>query len=119
MPLTYFARNLLKPFRCQSLKFLFQTKSSIQVVSFSVHTMSSSPKKDFQRLPTHVLPINYDITLKPDLVKFTFEGSEKIQVHVHDKTDRITLNVNEVKISENNLSVFYPHDHKSLLFFSI
>lgn len=39
-------------------------------------------KKPFQRLPTDVVPVNYDIRLEPNLKTFVFRGSEKIDVQV-------------------------------------
>ena len=39
-------------------------------------------KKDFERLPTSVKPVNYNIRLHPDLEKFTFTGVEVIDVEV-------------------------------------
>ena len=36
----------------------------------------------FQKLPTFAKPVHYDLTLKPDLAKFTFEGQEKIILNV-------------------------------------
>lgn len=39
-------------------------------------------KKHFERLPKSVVPKNYDLFLKPNLTKFTFEGKEKIKITV-------------------------------------
>ena len=36
----------------------------------------------FERLPTTVVPTNYDILWKPDLVKCTFTGTETVNVTV-------------------------------------
>ena len=41
-------------------------------------------KKEFQRLPNSVVPINYKLKLQPNLEKWTFEGSEEIKVKVND-----------------------------------
>ena len=38
--------------------------------------------KEFKRLSKSVKPINYKITLKPDLDAFTFSGSEEIDIEV-------------------------------------
>jgi len=39
-------------------------------------------KKPFARLPKSVKPVLYDLFLKPDLQKFTFEGKETISINV-------------------------------------
>ena len=39
-------------------------------------------KKEFKRLRKSVKPINYKVTLKPDLDAFTFSGSEEIDIEV-------------------------------------
>ena len=41
-----------------------------------------SEKKAFSRLPTDVRPLNYVISLKPDLDKFTFVGNEDVTIEV-------------------------------------
>lgn len=53
------------------------------------------------KLPTNVLPSRYDISLKPDLQKFTFEGEVKIKLEFSpgvESVKEVTLNVNELKI---------------------
>lgn len=39
-------------------------------------------KKIFKRLPKTVKPVMYDLYLKPDLQKFTFEGKETVSINV-------------------------------------
>lgn len=39
-------------------------------------------KKAFKRLPKSIKPVLYDLYLKPDLQKFTFEGEETVSIHV-------------------------------------
>lgn len=39
-------------------------------------------KKAFKRLPKSIKPMLYDLYLKPDLQKFTFEGKETVSVNV-------------------------------------
>ena len=47
-----------------------------------VRTFTMTAKKEFERLPTSVKPVNYNIRLHPDLEKFTFTGVEVIDVEV-------------------------------------
>lgn len=44
--------------------------------------MMAGEKKAFERLPKFVRPVLYDLYLKPDLQKFTFEGKETISINV-------------------------------------
>lgn len=39
-------------------------------------------KKAFRRLPESIKPVLYDLYLKPDLQKFTFEGEETVSINV-------------------------------------
>lgn len=40
------------------------------------------PVKAFERLPKNVIPVHYEITIKPDLVKLVFEGHESVTLKV-------------------------------------
>jgi len=66
--------------------------------------------KEFKRLPTSVVPINYALILKPDLKSFTFSGTETINVNVNEETKHILLNLSE---SEINSALFTSGDGKS------
>lgn len=39
-------------------------------------------KKNFERLPSSVMPLVYDLFLTPDLSNFTFRGEEVITLEV-------------------------------------
>ena len=43
---------------------------------------STSSKVEFSRLPKNVIPINYALSIKPDLNKFKFDGRVAIDVEV-------------------------------------
>lgn len=57
-------------------------------------------KKAFERLPKYVVPKHYDITLKPDLIKFRFDGEETVNVEVRKPTSKIILNAFELSIEK-------------------
>lgn len=38
--------------------------------------------KPFERLPSNIKPLHYDITLQPNLVKCVFHGSEVVDIEV-------------------------------------
>lgn len=44
------------------------------------------------------IPINYNLTFKPDLKKFTFEGSEMISINCKKATNTIKMNCAEIKV---------------------
>lgn len=62
--------------------FLFRWfRVFIRSVAYKKYTMAED-KKIFKRLPKTVKPVMYDLYLKPDLQKFTFEGKETVSINV-------------------------------------
>ncbi|XP_013782586.1 puromycin-sensitive aminopeptidase-like [Limulus polyphemus] len=59
---------------------------------------STSVSKPFERLPTSVLPVHYNINFRPDLQKLVFEGHETIKVEVKNETSVVVLNVLELQV---------------------
>lgn len=65
------------------------TESTLQSTNFStfatpveINQKPAAMKPDFERLPKTVSPSHYELQLKPDLVKFSFEGSLKTSIKV-------------------------------------
>ncbi len=56
-------------------------------------------------LPENVKPARYDLTLTPDLVGFTFSGSESIDIAILEPTSEIVLNCAEIDIQSSSLSM--------------
>lgn len=51
--------------------------------SFNKESKVKMPEaKPFERLPTNVKPIHYNLTIKPDLKKCTFQGEVSIKIEV-------------------------------------
>ncbi|MFI5205342.1 MAG: M1 family metallopeptidase, partial [Candidatus Paceibacterales bacterium] len=50
------------------------------------------------RLPAHIKPERYQLTIKPDLEGFTFFGEEKIYLALAKSSRQITLHAKELKI---------------------
>ena len=57
-----------------------------------------SQRKKSVRLPAHIVPVRYDITLRPDLEAFTFEGKETIHLFLKKAVKNITLHSKELDI---------------------
>ncbi|XP_075974055.1 glutamyl aminopeptidase-like isoform X2 [Anticarsia gemmatalis] len=53
---------------------------------------------NFYRLPTHIVPSNYDLTLIPHFEKKTFNGSVTITINVREPTKTISLHSNKLAI---------------------
>ena len=60
---------------------------------------SRTKKADF-KLPRHVVPSRYELTLRPDLKDHTFTGDEVVAIEVLEPTDTIKVNVKELEIQE-------------------
>lgn len=91
-----------------SISNLFHSGNVSSKFANNFRMCSTEPnKKPFERLPNSVVPINYDITIKPDLVKFVFSGHEKITIQVKEATQTIKLNYREIVISLQDLVVSY------------
>ena len=56
-------------------------------------------KEDY-RLSTAIRPVNYDVTLTPDLERFTFAGAVSIALEVDEPTGSITLHASELEVQE-------------------
>lgn len=54
------------------------------------------------RLPKTFKPVHYDLTLRPDLKKFTFDGEVKIDYTNGNEADNIVLNASELVISDGS-----------------
>src|SRR5438552_2723834 len=55
------------------------------------------------KLPKDVVPLSYDIQLKPNIEKLTFTGSETVSVDVRKPVKTMTLNVNTITIASAKL----------------
>jgi len=55
------------------------------------------------KLPKAVVPLSYDIQLKPNIEKLTFTGSETVVLDVRKPAKTITLNVNTMTIASAKL----------------
>lgn len=56
------------------------------------------------RLSENILPIKYNIEIKPDLENFTFQGVENIQIEILKSTKEITLHSKEIDIETASIN---------------
>jgi puromycin-sensitive aminopeptidase len=54
---------------------------------------------DRYRLPRTVAPRRYELVLEPDLQTFTFEGTVRIDVDVHEPTTTVVLNAHDLDVT--------------------
>ena len=60
------------------------------------------------RLPVHVAPVHYEITLKPDLEIHTFSGEETITIALDKSVNEITLHSKDLEIVSVSLGHSMP-----------
>ncbi|MEE2884427.1 MAG: M1 family metallopeptidase [Chloroflexota bacterium] len=56
-------------------------------------------KSVMTNLPSGVIPVNYKLTLEPDLNSFTFKGIEVVTIEISRPTDLIVLNCIEIDVT--------------------
>ena len=52
------------------------------------------------RLPLHITPLHYNLTLKPDLEVFVFTGIEVIKIKINKNSKSITLHSKDIDIEK-------------------
>lgn len=75
--------------------------------------------KPFEKLPGHSKPINYDLTLTPNLADFTFKGEQSITVEILEPTDTLKLNsvdivVQSAKFNDIAAEISYQESEETL-----
>jgi puromycin-sensitive aminopeptidase len=60
---------------------------------------SMDKKKNDIRLSQHILPLEYFLTIKPDLTGFTFTGEEKIILNLKKPTNILEIHADELEIT--------------------
>lgn len=63
------------------------------------------PSANSYRLPGNITPMTYDLSLTPDLEKFTFAGKETIKIKVNAATKSILINAIDLKISNAEIAL--------------
>ena len=66
--------------------------------------MIKNKSKKSVRLPSHISPISYKLTIKPDLESFTFSGNEIIKININKEVNKITLHSKDIDIETASIS---------------
>ena len=78
-------------------RFLTRGPAAAAAIAVTSLLLVAPSRFHAQRLPTNVIPVQYTITLTPDLANATFSGEERINVNIEQPTNSITLNAAELK----------------------
>ncbi|KAH7916009.1 hypothetical protein BJ138DRAFT_763827 [Hygrophoropsis aurantiaca] len=102
---TYRKHTLLDFGASVSLSLNINTRTSTARYCSSLAKMATSPQniQDKFRLPLDVTPTHYDITIKTDLDKFTFEGLVKIHLDVKKETSSVAFNVAALELGDASI----------------
>lgn len=65
----------------------------------------SKPEKSSCLLPSSVVPVNYDVQLRPDFQKFTFDGIVNIQIEIRETTREIVLHAADLNIMSSEVAL--------------
>ena len=77
-------------------------------------------KKDFERLPRHVVPSAYDLKLAVSFETFTFTGVVDISIDAKEPTNQIKLNSHQLDIfsaviGDAKASISFDNDNQLLI----
>lgn len=60
------------------------------------------------RLPSHVVPVHYDVTLKPDLEAHTFSGEVVVNLELKKTVKEITLHSKDLDLTTAHAGILFP-----------
>ncbi len=71
----------------------------------TISKSKKAPKKTSVRLPAYVIPLRYEIKLKPDLEAAVFQGEETISLQLTKATKTLVLHANEISVESAEVLV--------------
>ena len=83
-----------------------------------VAATTTLPADDRVILPTHVKPKHYRLTLTPNLVDFTFDGTVDVDLDVCQETDTIVVNAKELHVHSAHVVFSAGKSQQSYVHFS-
>jgi len=75
-------------------------------IDYNIRMKKKSSSKNV-RLSKNVIPLKYEIELKPDLQNFTFSGIETITLSILKKTNSLTLHSKEIEIDTADIGKIF------------
>ena len=63
--------------------------------------ISKKMEINYSTLPTNVVPMHYDVTIRPKLDDFTFAGNQTVNVQICKRTQTIVLNALDIAIQSS------------------
>ncbi|KAG8193544.1 hypothetical protein JTE90_003753 [Oedothorax gibbosus] len=61
------------------------------------------PPLPYSRLPRSVVPLHYDVELRPEFADFSFSGRVRVRVMCEEATDNVTLHVHNITWTSTRL----------------
>lgn len=114
--------TLLKMNLLPFLAFITSTAATSFPLERSLNPQPRATSDNY-RLPTHVYPVHYDLTLEPNFSNFSFAGEASIELQVTEETNNITLHAYNLTVSVEGVSfgdveienVDYVEDYQFLI----
>lgn len=91
-----------------NIKWLSQNRQTISTWLKTVTKPKAKERLTDIRLPLHLVPISYDLTIQPNMYSgdsknFTFDGHVKIYMDAKESGRNVTLHTNKLLIHENSI----------------
>ena len=91
-----------------NIKWMTQNKQIVAYWLKTVQTSNVKARATDVRLPQHLIPYTYDVTLQPNMYSgdpadFTFDGYVKIYMDANETGSNVTIHTNKLTIDEASI----------------